>query len=262
MKTFPGFLPLAALCLLVPRNAPAQEVDVDPGRTELSRSGLEALLETYEQTAASSAYSEEMRGQARRESALIRARLQEGDFQVGDQVVLVVEREEPLSNTFSVQAGPVLVLPEIGEISLAGVLRSELEDHLRAQLSRYIRDPVVHARSSIRVVITGGVGRAGFHVFATNALLSDVLMAAGGPAANAAIDQIRIERQGSNIWEGDGLQRAIIEGRTLDQMSLRAGDHIIVPVEEGPRGAAGALRTVATAVLPMVMAAATLFQIF
>ncbi len=63
-------------------------------------------------------------------------------------------------------------------------------------------------------------------------------MAAGGPAANANIDAIRVERGDSRVWEGDRLQQAMIEGRTLDQLNVRAGDRIFIP--EGGGGLGGA----------------------
>ena len=34
----------------------------------------------------------------------------------------------------------------------------------------------------------------------------------------------------SVIWADDDLQRAIAEGRTFDQLSIRAGDHLEVPL--------------------------------
>src|SRR5690606_34026939 len=130
-------------------------------------------------------------------------------------------------NTFVVQAGPAIILPRLGSISLRGVLRSELQDHLRTEIGRYIRNPSVQARSFVRLVITGSVASAGFHVVPINSVFSDVLMVAGGPSGNADLKEIRIEREDRVIWEGAALQQAIIEGRTLDQLSLRAGDEIV-----------------------------------
>src|SRR2546427_10530858 len=72
-------------------------------------------------------------------------------FQVGDRILLHVERDSALSDTFTVVAGPALRLPNIGEISLAGVRRTDLEAHLTRELSRYIKDPVVQARALIQI---------------------------------------------------------------------------------------------------------------
>lgn len=257
-------LALATLTWLIATGTPAasQEVTWDSGLHELSRVELVSLLERFEQAAASGAYSGELRAQAERESSLIRDRLENGDFQVGDQIALSVEGEEALTETFLVQKGPALVLPVIGEISLRGVLRSELVSHLEAEIGRFIRDPVVQARASVRLLISGGVGSAGFFVIPTNTVFSDLLMIAGGPSPTALLQQIRVERSDREIWSGEGLQQAIIEGRTLDQLSIRAGDHVVVPQRGDSGGVVNALRVAAMTVSPIVMIAGILFQIF
>jgi protein involved in polysaccharide export with SLBB domain len=123
----------------------------------------------------------------------------------------------------------MIVLPEIGSIPLAGVLRSELQAHLATQIARFIRDPVVHARSLVRIEIMGAVGSPGFYTVPSDMLVSDALMLAGGPQASAQLDKTRIERGDEVIWEAEDLREAVIEGRTLDQLSVRAGDGIFVP---------------------------------
>src|ERR1051325_79107 len=91
------------------------------------------------------------------------AQTPEPAFQVGDRVLLHVEGDSALSDTFTVVAGPAIRLPDIGEISLAGVRRTDLESHLQHELSRYIKDAVVQARALIRVSVVGEVGHPGFY---------------------------------------------------------------------------------------------------
>src|SRR5919108_6097734 len=62
-------------------------------------------------------------------------------FQVGDRILLHVEGDSALSDTFTVVAGPALRLPNIGDISLAGVPRADLQSHLTRELGRFIKDP-------------------------------------------------------------------------------------------------------------------------
>jgi protein involved in polysaccharide export with SLBB domain len=209
-----------------------------PGqRLLMTRAELQGLIEAYDQNTVSSANHSGIRSLARHEVELIRSRLIDGDFQIGDQVSVGVQGEAELTGNFHVVTGPAgvaLRLPIIGDIPLKGVLRSEVEGHLRNEISRYIRDPVVHARAMIRVSVFEGVARPGFYPAAAEDLLTDVLMAAGGPSARARLDRVRIERGRDRIWEGEALQKAITEGRTLDQLSLVAGDRIIVP-ERGDR---------------------------
>ncbi len=240
---------------------PVQQLAINwDARRELqTRSELQGLLDRLEQAASSPGYSGDLRARAKYEAGLVRFRLEQGDFQVGDRVLLQVQGEEALSDTFAVKEGKYLDLPEVGQVTLAGVLRAELESHLTQELSRFLRDPVVRARSLLRLAVLGSVDAPGFYLLPSEVLLTDVLMLAGGPTGSAKLTAIRIERGDSRIWEGDPLQDAIIEGRTLDQLNLRAGDRIFVPSDGG--GGLGWLRTVG--VLVAVPASiATLIRIF
>lgn len=240
-----GILLAALVLVAVPAALLSQSTQVssgrmaawDPARLHMTRESLEELLARYEQATRSTAYSEELRARARYEAELIRVRLEEGDFQVGDQIELAVEGQQELTNTFQVAPGRVLILPVIGEVPLKGVLRSELEEHLTKSLARFIVEPKVHATSKIRISILGQVAQPGFYVVPSEVPLTDALMLAGGPAQHAELTKIYVERGGDRIWGGEALQAAIIEGRTLDQLSLRAGDRIIVPGAQQPKWA-------------------------
>lgn len=152
-----------------------------------------------------------------------------GEFQVGDRVLLRVEGDSLLTDTFTVIDGPALRLPVIGDISLAGVRRADLEAHLVRELSRYLKAPVVRARALIRLSVLGEVVRPGFYAVATDLVVADALMLAGGPTLNARVDKLRIQRGDQRLWTGDRLQAAVAEGATVDALGLRAGDQIVVP---------------------------------
>ncbi len=218
--------------LLAASPAAAQQGGWDPTGVQHTRDELTEMLRRFEATAASSAYSGSIRDQARDEAELIRSRLEEGDLQVGDRIELTVEGQPDLSNTFTVVAGRLLVLPALGEVPLEGVLRSELQPYLTEYVARYIREPVVHARSLIRLEVRGAVAQQGFYAVPSDVPLTDALMMAGGPTALADVEKIRIERGTEVIWTDENLRAAIQQGRTLDQLSMRAGDGIIVPAQQ------------------------------
>lgn len=218
---------------LIAGPASAQQPGWDPRGVQLTRGELEQMMEQYQMTATSSAESGEARAHARAEAELIRQRLSDGDLQVGDRIELVVEGHSDLNDTFNVVAGRMLVLPAIGEVPVGGVLRSELQQHLTTEIGRYIREPVVRARALVRLQIIGAVGVQGFYTVPSDVLVSDALMLAGGPAAAADLRKMTIQRGPTVIWSGDALQQAIQNGRTLDQLSIQAGDGIHVPARGG-----------------------------
>ena len=241
MKFNLKFVALLGFVIVAPP-AYGQERARDPERVYVSRSDLTALLDWYERSASSPVYSESLRERARSEASSIQTRLEEGDFQVGDKVPIVVDGEEALTDTFTVATGGVIRLGELGDVSLEGVLRSELDEHLREYIGRYVRDPSLRAQSLIRVTIEGAVGQPGFYNLPAITPLSDAIMAAGGPVADAKLQDVRIERGTRRLLSGEQVRRAIADGRTLDQLSLRAGDRIILPQSRTLGSAEGALR--------------------
>jgi protein involved in polysaccharide export with SLBB domain len=222
----------------------------DAGRPQISRAELEVLLRQLESQSGSSSG-----GQAKAQAELIRRRLQEGDFQVGDQIEITIEGEEKIP-TLTVDAGRRLTIPDLGGLSLQGVLRSELERKVLEHVSRYIQNPVVRATSLLRIAVIGQVGKPGFHSVPAQTALPEAIMTAGGPTATAKFENIRIQRMGERIWEGTQLRQALADGRTLDQLSLRSGDEIIVPGKtESSFGRVGRVLTFA---LPVAITVATL----
>jgi len=195
----------------------------------MERAELAALLDELEGVTGSSAYSRRMRDEAEQDAAIIRSRLESGDFRLGDWVSLTVDGEPTLTGDFPVEGGPRLTLPGLGAITLEGVLRSELEMHLTKELGRFIQNPVVRAVPRVRLSIQGAVGNPGFFTVPADMLLSEFLMFAGGPAGNANLEDMRIERVGARLWEGDELRVVLAEGRTLDQLNIRGGDEVLVP---------------------------------
>jgi polysaccharide biosynthesis/export protein len=197
----------------------------------VTRAELQEMLARYEAAAAGGGQT----GAAAAEAAtLIRQRLEEGDLRIGDRILVVVEGYPQFSDTFHVVTGRRIVMPEIGDVPLAGVLRAEVEDHIRRAVGTYLRNPTVHARTLVRMEIRGAIGRPGFYAVPADMLLSDALMIAGGPGARANLERVSIYRGRQVLWEGARLRTAMIEGRTLDQLGVQAGDGILVPEQRGP----------------------------
>ncbi len=206
---------------------------IDPGSRLVTRAELEALLEDTRAIALSPAYSEEVRGQADAYIRLLEERLLRGDFRAGDRIIISLEAESAVVDTFTVEPGPVVVLGDLGPISLDGVLRSELEEHMQEEVRRFVRTPQVAAKTLIRVNIMGSVRQQGSYYLPSNMLLDDALMVAGGPVGNVNLEEIEIRRGSARtIWRGSPLESARMEGMTLDQLALQSGDEVQVPEDQ------------------------------
>jgi protein involved in polysaccharide export with SLBB domain len=194
-----------------------------------TRDTLEQLAAFYESGARSQAYSPELRTRARDEAAALRTRLQDGDFRVGDRVVMVVEAELALTDTFIVTSGPSIELPVVGVISLRGVLRSELQQYLQQQVGRYIAQPDVRARTYVRLAFAGEIQQPGYHMLPIETPLPDAIMAVGGPTTFANLKGIKVVRGDGTVLKGRELYVAMSMGETLDALQLREGDTVNVP---------------------------------
>jgi protein involved in polysaccharide export with SLBB domain len=224
---------LAAALAVLPLPGAAQE----PGplmnelnsRLLATRVELQEQLEELRALASSSAYSAVLRERADEEATLVARRLADGDFRSGDRIVLTVPGEGLVADTLLVVAGPALVFPEIGAIELAGVLRSELTDHLSRELATYIRDPDVRqADVLVGIEFVGAVANQGIHYVPAEAPMGDA-MRVPGLTGDSDIENVDIRRGGVVIWDTESVREAVQEFRTLDQLSLQAGDEVRVP---------------------------------
>ncbi|MGQ0714527.1 MAG: polysaccharide biosynthesis/export family protein [Gemmatimonadaceae bacterium] len=228
MPTPPRFvsaLALVALSLFSPLQAQSNDAE---RRAFATRPELEAAAEEAERQSRDRQVDEQTRERKRLEGEGLRERLRDGDFQVGDRVLLRVRGDSSLTDTFTVRAGRALQLPNLDELSLVGVLRSELQSVLTRHIGRYVRDPQIETASLMRVAVVGSVNRPGFLPVTPSSLLADVIMLAGGPTGDADLSATVIRRGTREVWTKKDVRIAMSQGMTLDQLNLRAGDEIIV----------------------------------
>jgi protein involved in polysaccharide export with SLBB domain len=165
-------------------------------------------------------------------SLSVTAGAQEGQpdgFHVGDRIAVTVQGgPQPIADTLVVRDGLVLRLIGLGDISLVGVKRADVQKYLTEQIGKFIRDPIVHATPLVRIAVLGQVGRPGFYTLPSDELLSDVVMAAGGPTGNADLNRTVIKRGTEDLISEQAVASALSAGMTLDQLHLAPGDQLIV----------------------------------
>jgi hypothetical protein len=173
------------------------------------------------------------------EAWLLRQRLEKGDFQDGDRIVVVLHGNALMpkdftgisDTTLTVRAGRRLEFPRMADLPLDGVLRSELNDKLTEHFAQYIREPSVRSTPLVRIAVLGLVGRPGYVYTPADSPLSDVIMQSGGPGPEANMAGIVIRRGADVIWDAQDTRAALADGMSLDRLHLRAGDEIVVPAE-------------------------------
>ena len=199
----------------------------DQAHAEATRAQLQELAVSTEADAAK-APDAATRQQKQMQAATIRARLRDGDFDVGDRILLAVRGDSTISDTVTVRAGRMIRLANMPDISLQGVLRSELQDYLTTQLARYIKRPDVQTTSLVRVAVMGSVAKPGFYQLPADIALADAIMIAGGPTSTADVDRTQVKRGSDVIYSSQLLGQEVAKGATLDQLNIRPGDQILI----------------------------------
>jgi len=204
-----------------------------PTRRPSRRQDLETYAASLEQRAKAEK-DPTRRAELLRIAAVVRARLTQGDFLPGHRILLFVGGDSALVDTFTVRSDQKLQLPDLPDISLAGVLDSELQGYLKTQLAQYIRDPDVRAQALLRVSVSGDVGSPGFYSVRTDTPVSDVIMTAGGPSGSADMSKVVLRRGKDVVVKKDGIQEAFRSEMTMTDIGARPGDELYVPAK--PQG--------------------------
>ena len=212
---------------------PATPVSVpSSGQGFVSRAELEAQAAQLDAAGTSA--------ERRAEAAAIRERLRDGDFKVGDRIFLSTTTSvalpapvsEMLNSAHTVREGNVLRLTNLGDLSLVGVLRSELDSVVNAHVARSLRNVTVRAEPLLQVMITGPVQRPGFHSVPPDATITDMLMSTAVPTGQADLSKTTVRRNGDEIIDADSLNAAIRSGATLDRIAFQSGDEFVVAVRK------------------------------
>ena len=202
---------------------------VDVRRAQASRKDLELAQAALDQVAASPGYSSSLRKAKLAEAQMVRLRLAEGDFQVGDQIDLAVVGEPTLTGRFTVLPDRTLPLANLPPISLKGVLRSEAAGYLTKEIGRFLRQPQVQVQAAyIRLAVLGAVARPGYYTMAADLAVSEAIMAAGGPVAGVDLGKTMVRRGDREAIGREQLRAAVAGGQSLDQLNLHGGDELIV----------------------------------
>ena len=160
----------------------------------------------------------------------LRSRLRNGDFEVGDRVILSYDGVGLQRNdTLVLQAQKLLRLGEpMGDLRLEGVLRSELADSVSNRVSRYFKNIVIRVVPLIRVSISGAVRAPGFYYARPDMPLGDVIMRSGGQDQSADLDNSVVKRGANVLWNAEDVRAALRDGVTLEGLNMDPGDEIVV----------------------------------
>jgi len=166
-------------------------------------------------------------------AASIRQRLRDGDFQVGDRVVVTVVSDSIRKDTIAVRAGRFLELRDKIVVPVTGVLRSEVQSRVASEVLKYVKARQIEVTPLMRVGILGEVSHPGYFAFASDLPLTEAIMEAGGPTTGADLEKSTVRRGNQPFRTQEETRTAIAKGLTLDQFGLNAGDELVVGKRSG-----------------------------
>lgn len=163
----------------------------------------------------------------------------------GDQVALIITGEVEQAHTLDVSRAGRILIPDVGELSVANLTLAELEDLLYARLGRvysgvrrganatsHFSVNVTQLRSN-QVFVTGDVMRPGSYRVTSAGTVLTALYAAGGPTDRGSLRRIDVRRGGALVASLD-VYDYLVRGDASRDVRLQQGDVVHVPIH-GPR---------------------------
>ncbi|MEN9790482.1 MAG: hypothetical protein RLZZ63_140 [Gemmatimonadota bacterium] len=163
----------------------------------------------------------------------------------GDQLVLILTGEVELAHTLDVTREGFVVIPQVGQLSVANLTMGQLEDLLFARLARSYsgirrgsnattKFSVSMAKlRAIQVFVTGEVARPSSYRISSAATAMTAIYAAGGPTESGTMRSVTV-RRGSRTVATLDLYDYLLRGDNTRDVRLENGDVLFVGTH-GPR---------------------------
>ena len=163
----------------------------------------------------------------------------------GDQLVIRIWGQINFNSQVTVDRSGSIYLPQVGEVHVAGLQYSQVQQHLHDALARvyknYNLDVELGQLRAIQVFVVGQARRPGTYTLSSLSTLVDAVFATGGPSVQGSLRDIQLKRNGQTITDFD-LYDLLLHGDKSKDVPLLAGDVIYIP-PVGPQVAiAGSVR--------------------
>jgi protein involved in polysaccharide export with SLBB domain len=125
-----------------------------------------------------------------------------------------------------------IYIPQVGQISVAGIHYGDLEQHLKREISKIFRNfnitTNVGRLRSIQVLVVGNARYPGTYTISSLSTLVNAIFASGGPAPQGSLRHIQVRRDGATITDFD-FYDLLIKGDKSKDVRLLPGDVLYFP---------------------------------
>jgi len=150
----------------------------------------------------------------------------------GDGLQITISGQLEANLHLSVDRSGQVYIPRVGQISVAGVHYSELEQHLKTEISRVFRNFNVTVNvsrlRSIQVLVVGNARYPGTYTISSLSTLVNAIFASGGPTPQGSLRHIQVRRDGATITDFD-FYDLVIKGDKSKDVRLQPGDVLYIP---------------------------------
>jgi protein involved in polysaccharide export with SLBB domain len=125
-----------------------------------------------------------------------------------------------------------IYIPQVGQISVAGIHYGDLEQHLKNEISKIFKNFNVTVNigrlRSIQVIVVGDARYPGTYTISSLSTLVNAIFASGGPTPQGSLRHIQVRRDGATITDFD-FYDLLIKGDKSKDVRLQPGDVIYIP---------------------------------
>ncbi len=163
----------------------------------------------------------------------------------GDTVVIQLYGQRNLTHELVITREGMLMFPEIGPVSVAGLsyqeLREQIQNIVSNQLIGQNASVTMGALRSINVFVLGEAVQPGSYTVSSLSTMTNALFASGGVTRVGSLRKVRLMRTGELVTELD-LYDLLLRGDTSGDVRLLPGDVIFIPTIGQTVGIAGEVR--------------------
>jgi protein involved in polysaccharide export with SLBB domain len=150
----------------------------------------------------------------------------------GDELQIKIWGQVEANLRVMVDRSGQIYVPQVGEITVAGIHYGELEQHLKTEISKIFKNFTVTASigrlRSIQVIVVGNARYPGTYTISSLSTLVNAIFASGGPTPQGSLRDIQVRRDGKTITNFD-FYDLLIKGDKSKDVRLQPGDVLYIP---------------------------------
>jgi len=160
---------------------------------------------------------------------------------VGDTVEITVYRNDDLKKTIKIDKAGKIMFPLVGDVIVVDRTIYSVRDELQKRLADYLVNPQVSITVttvlSQKILVLGEIKSPGVFTLDLDLSITEAILKAGGPTADAKITDIYLIRRTATSAEPGrksemvrfDMKTAITTGNFANNIQLRNGDIVYVP---------------------------------